>query len=126
MILLIFAILHQKVNPFLTENMNLLNYKSDLALIFLVLIQLLNYTYVDAYHMLAYFTLALGLIVKFYLISQVLKWVIFVNIIQHKKTICKFKKYGNKLISLVDGKKINKYIKLQYIFKFRETDRNGK
>jgi len=93
--------------------MNLMNHQSDLALIFLVLIQLLNYVYVDAYHMLAYITLTLGLIVKFYLFSQFLKLMIFINILKNKKTILtKFKKYGQKLVSLIDGKKINKI----YIF----------
>ena len=98
-ILLCFFILHLHTQPFLTKNMNRFNLESDIVLFFIFITESFKHSFSDDSIFIQYFAFTVVLILKMYIILQIIKWIICIFIVNHKKLLNQLKK-----IVYLDGK----------------------
>lgn len=106
-LLIIILIIINIQQPLLTFNMNLINVKSVLALVFVLLVKAINYTFQEQNNgnelFFKYFDLIFCFYLKIYIIYIILKWYIEVSFLNNKERILKISKRFSIIYKYVDG-----------------------
>ena len=79
--------------------MNRFNLESDIVLFFIFIIETFKHSFSDDNLFIQYFAFIVVLILKMYIILQIIKWIICIFIVNHKNILNKLKK-----IVHIDGK----------------------